>query len=126
MSRTAFYVVGLLVILCLACFFLWLREQNPMGGSEVEITYVGRENLSAVTLHFSGGSYYIGDMNKDRQTVRCIISPAFDSHIEVEFVAPSGQLRRVVAGGFLGPNIEISMNIVLDSERMISSKFEYR
>ena len=84
------------LILVLVGFVLFVQFRP---GIVVTIENTGTIPLKSVVLHVTGASYELGNIAPGAsEKVR--VRPTGESHLEIEFTDPDGQVKRLDAGGY--------------------------
>ncbi len=96
MTRRGWLVTGL-VFLGVCAAGLWWFAHRP--GVQVVVRNLGPAVLPNVVVHVTGNSYPVGDLRVG-ESRKVAVQCRGESHVELEFTDPSGQRRRIIAGGY--------------------------
>ena len=116
--RVPIFIVLVTVVVLLAG---WVRYAFVVHGIHVSVTNTGQDVLRDVTVHVTGRSYPLGDLSPFTSHA-CEVSPASESHVELELTDAQDRRVRLNAGGYFEPGYRGTMEIQVRDGKVIGVK----
>lgn len=108
-------VVAAVPIVLLAGYSAYSALQ---GGVDVTVNNQGNEALQAVTVHVTGRSYDLGDIEPGAvKTAR--VNPTSESHVELEFTMAAGQRVRGKADSYFEAGYRGTIRIEVQGDKIV-------